>query len=94
VLHRLLHSGGRVKHPHDLSLRDIAGRLVIAKGKKKGQHPAPATVLRMLREHDEKAAAEAVPAGGSPAVIRFSSSPRRARLRSSSAMTIDDQRGR
>jgi DNA invertase Pin-like site-specific DNA recombinase len=36
----------------DLSLRDIAARLVITKGKKKGQHPSPATVLRMLREHD------------------------------------------
>jgi len=29
-----------------LSLRDIAGRLVIATGKKKGRHPSPATVLR------------------------------------------------
>ena len=41
----------------ELSLRDIADRLVIATGKKKGQHPSPATVMRMLREHDEKAAA-------------------------------------
>jgi hypothetical protein len=40
----------------ELSLRDIAARLVITKGKKKGQHPSPATVLRMLREHDEKTA--------------------------------------
>ena len=47
-----------------LHLRDIAARLVIAKGKKKGEHPSPATVLRMLREHDEKAAAAAVPADG------------------------------
>ena len=39
------------------SLRDMAGRLVIAKGRKKGEHPSPATVLRMLREHDEKAVA-------------------------------------
>ncbi|MBE1559654.1 hypothetical protein H4W81_002433 [Nonomuraea africana] len=39
-----------------LSLRDIALRLVITKGKKKGQHPSPATVLRLLREHDESAA--------------------------------------
>ncbi|MEV3927569.1 recombinase family protein [Actinomadura coerulea] len=46
----------------DLSLRDIATRLVITKGKKKGQHPSPATVLRMLREHDEKTVA--VPATG------------------------------
>jgi DNA invertase Pin-like site-specific DNA recombinase len=36
-----------------LSLRDIASRLVITTGKKKGQHPSPATVLRLLREHDE-----------------------------------------
>ena len=41
----------------ELSLRDIAARLVISTGKKKGQHPSPATVMRMLREHDEKAAA-------------------------------------
>ena len=46
----------------ELSLRDIAARLVIAVGKKKGQHPLPATVLRMLRDHDEKAVAAAVPA--------------------------------
>jgi hypothetical protein len=38
----------------ELSLRDIAGRLVISTGKKKGQHPSPATVMRILREHDEK----------------------------------------
>ena len=44
----------------ELSLRDIAARLVIATGKKKGQHPSPATVLRMLRDHDEKAGAAAV----------------------------------
>lgn len=36
-----------------LSLRDIAARLIIATGKKKGQHPSPATVLRMLRDYDE-----------------------------------------
>jgi DNA invertase Pin-like site-specific DNA recombinase len=41
----------------ELSLRDIASRLVIATGKKKGQHPSPATVMRMLHEHDQKAAA-------------------------------------
>jgi DNA invertase Pin-like site-specific DNA recombinase len=46
----------------ELSLRDIAARLVITTGKKKGQHPSPATVLRMLREHDDAAAA--VPASG------------------------------
>ena len=34
----------------ELSLRDIAARLIIAAGKKEGQQPSPATVLRMLRE--------------------------------------------
>ena len=48
----------------EMSLRDIAARLVISAGKKKGQHPSPATVLRMLRDHDQRAAAAAVPAGG------------------------------
>ncbi|GGJ58478.1 hypothetical protein GCM10010121_081420 [Streptomyces brasiliensis] len=37
------------------SLREIAERLVIPTGKKKGQHPSAATVMRMLRDHDEKA---------------------------------------
>jgi DNA invertase Pin-like site-specific DNA recombinase len=41
----------------EMSLRDIAKRLVITTGKKKGQHPSPATVMRMLREHDEQTAA-------------------------------------
>ncbi|WIX91342.1 hypothetical protein [Amycolatopsis sp. DG1A-15b] len=40
-----------------MSRRDIAANLVITKGKKKGQHPSPATVLRMLRDHDEHATA-------------------------------------
>jgi len=39
-----------------VSLRDVAMRLVITTGKKKGQHPSPATVLRMLREHGEQTA--------------------------------------
>ncbi|WP_206641664.1 recombinase family protein [Nonomuraea polychroma] len=39
-----------------LSLRDIAARLVITKGKKKSRHPSVATVLRMLRDHDDAAA--------------------------------------
>ena len=38
----------------DTSLRDIAGKLVITTGKRKGRHPSPATVMRMLREHDEQ----------------------------------------
>ncbi|MGA2830559.1 MAG: hypothetical protein ABSF03_31105 [Streptosporangiaceae bacterium] len=46
----------------ELSLRGIASRLVIATGKKKSQHPSSATVMRMLREHDQKTAA-AVAAG-------------------------------
>ncbi|MFC9898508.1 recombinase family protein [Nocardia sp. NPDC127579] len=41
------------------SLRDIAARLVITKGAKKGQHPSPATVMRLLREHDQRAPADA-----------------------------------
>ena len=43
----------------ELSLRGIAARLVISTGKKKGQHPSPATVMRMLRDHDAEAAAAA-----------------------------------
>jgi hypothetical protein len=30
---------------------------VIATGKKKGQHPSPATVMRMLRAHEAKTGA-------------------------------------
>ncbi|MFI2370773.1 hypothetical protein [Streptomyces sp. NPDC018833] len=44
---------------HEMSLRDIAKRLVITAGAKKGQHPSPATVMRMLCEHDEQAATAA-----------------------------------
>lgn len=43
------------------SLRDIASRLVITTGKKKGQRPSAATVMRMLREHDQQAATTADP---------------------------------
>ncbi|MDX3113639.1 hypothetical protein [Streptomyces scabiei] len=38
------------------SLCDIAERLVVTTGAKKGRHPSPATVTRMLHEHDEQAA--------------------------------------
>jgi hypothetical protein len=38
---------------------DIAKRLVITSGAKRGQHPSPATVMRMLREHGEQAATAA-----------------------------------
>ncbi|MFJ2210924.1 recombinase family protein [Streptomyces sp. NPDC101062] len=41
----------------EMSLRGMAKRLVITTGKKKGQHPSPATVMRMLREHDEQTTA-------------------------------------
>jgi DNA invertase Pin-like site-specific DNA recombinase len=37
---------------HNHSLRDIAYRPVITTGKKKGQNHSPATVMRMLRDHD------------------------------------------
>ena len=40
----------------EMSLRDIASQLVVTKGKKKGQHPSPATILRLLRENDETTA--------------------------------------
>ncbi|MEQ4725244.1 hypothetical protein [Nonomuraea sp. B19D2] len=43
----------------EMSRRDIAKRLVITTGTKKGRHPSPATVMRMLRGHDEQAAAAA-----------------------------------
>ncbi|MFE3901270.1 hypothetical protein ACFXPY_13160 [Streptomyces sp. NPDC059153] len=41
----------------EMSLRDIAKRLVITTGAKQGQHPSPATVMRMLREYDERTTA-------------------------------------
>lgn len=46
-------------HPRDqeMSPCDIAKRLVITTGAKKGRHPSPATVMRMLREHNELATA-------------------------------------
>ncbi|MFK3735660.1 recombinase family protein [Streptomyces sp. NPDC088090] len=37
-----------------MSLREIAPRLVITSGAKKGKSPSPATVMRMLRDHDER----------------------------------------
>ncbi|MCT9094195.1 hypothetical protein N4G70_35950 [Streptomyces sp. ASQP_92] len=40
-----------------MSLRDMAPRLVITTGAKKGQHPSAPSVMRMLREHDERMAA-------------------------------------
>ncbi|MFE7113064.1 recombinase family protein [Streptomyces sp. NPDC057575] len=43
----------------EMSLRDIAKRLVITTATGKGRHPSPATVMRMLREHDEQAATAA-----------------------------------
>lgn len=46
-----------------MSLRDIAGRLVITRGKRTGRHPSAATVLRMLREHDQQATAVTAPPG-------------------------------
>ncbi|WP_405668835.1 hypothetical protein OG379_01695 [Streptomyces sp. NBC_01166] len=40
----------------EMSLRDIAERLAITTGAKRGQHPSPATVMRMLREYAEQGA--------------------------------------
>ncbi|WSP96092.1 recombinase family protein (plasmid) [Streptomyces sp. NBC_01233] len=45
-----------------VSLRDMAPRLVITTGAKKGQHPSPPTIMRMLREHDDRVAADALAA--------------------------------
>ncbi|REK88351.1 hypothetical protein DY245_21745 [Streptomyces inhibens] len=45
----------------EMSLRDIAKRLVITTGAKKGRHPSPATVMRMLREHDEQTVTVSAP---------------------------------
>ncbi|MEU5582728.1 hypothetical protein ABZ791_28430 [Streptomyces huasconensis] len=45
-----------------MSPRDIRKRLVITAGAKKGQRPSPATVLRMLCEHEERGAAISVSA--------------------------------
>jgi hypothetical protein len=59
-----------LRNLYEMSLRDIAGHLVIATGEKKGQHPSPATVMRMLRQHDEKTAA-AVAADQHAPVPRF-----------------------
>ncbi|WP_307797591.1 recombinase family protein [Streptomyces laculatispora] len=46
----------RLRDEEHFSLREIAARVVIRTGSKRGRHPAPATVMRMLREHDEKTA--------------------------------------
>ncbi|MEF2530017.1 recombinase family protein [Streptomyces sp. CS62] len=43
-----------------VSLRDMSARLVITSGRKKGQHPSPPTIMRMLREHDDKVKAAAL----------------------------------
>jgi hypothetical protein len=40
----------------NLSMRDIAARLVITSGAKKDRHPSAASVLRMLRDHDQQTA--------------------------------------
>jgi len=50
----MLATAVRLRDTEHLSLREIASRLVIRTGKKRGRHPSPATVMRMLREHDAK----------------------------------------
>ena len=52
----MLDTALRLRDDERLSLREIASRLVIRTGKKRGRHPAPATVMRMPREHDEQKA--------------------------------------
>lgn len=52
----------------NLSLRDIAARLVVTTGKRKGRHPSPATVLRMLRDHDARTATGSAGALGAAAL--------------------------
>jgi hypothetical protein len=37
-----------------MGLRNIATRLVITTSKKRGRHASPATMMRLLREHDEQ----------------------------------------
>ncbi|MGY4919473.1 hypothetical protein ACWD9K_30410 [Streptomyces sp. 900116325] len=49
MLSMALHLRGQKMSP-----RDMAKRLVITTGAEKGQHPSPASVMRMLREHDEQ----------------------------------------
>lgn len=39
----------------DLRLRDIAAKLVLITGAKHDQHPSPAAVLRLSRDHDSRA---------------------------------------
>ncbi|MGW5249049.1 hypothetical protein ACWEQN_35535 [Streptomyces sp. NPDC004129] len=41
----------------EMNGRDIAKRLVITSGTKKGQRPSLAAAMRMLRDHDDQAAA-------------------------------------
>ncbi len=52
----MLATAVRLRDEESLSLREIAARLVIRTGKKRGEHPSAATVMRMLREHDAQAA--------------------------------------
>lgn len=43
-----------------MSLREMAAKLVISTGTKRGKHPSPATVMRMLHDHDEQTATAAM----------------------------------
>ncbi|MFE2528027.1 hypothetical protein ACFXEL_27765 [Streptomyces sp. NPDC059382] len=45
-----------------VSLHDLARRLVITTRAKKGRHPSPPTNMRVLREHDDRVAADALAA--------------------------------
>ncbi|SDM62427.1 hypothetical protein [Nonomuraea jiangxiensis] len=52
VTHEAMLSMALHLRDQDLSLREIAARLVITQGAKRGRHPSPATVMRMLGDHD------------------------------------------
>jgi hypothetical protein len=50
----MLATAVRLGDEENLSLPEIAARLVIRSGAKRGRHPSPATVMRMLHEHDRE----------------------------------------
>ncbi|MGV9779369.1 hypothetical protein [Streptosporangium sp. NPDC003464] len=60
----MLATAVRLRDTEYLSLREITSRLVIRTGKKRGQPPSPATVMRMLREYDAQTATTRVESAG------------------------------
>ncbi|MBW0275514.1 hypothetical protein ATM97_09945 [Nocardia sp. MH4] len=55
--------GGHEPNPAAGPSQATAARQGTYAGKKKGQHPSPATVLRLLRDHDVAATAASSPPG-------------------------------